>query len=514
MAAMTSRISRRAALTGGVAAAGAWLARPLAAGPRLTGDPFTLGVTSGSPTPTGIVLWTRLAPEPLHGGGMPDERVEVRWEVASDERFARVVRSGTFVAIPELAHSVHAEVEGLEPGRAYFYRFHVAGGSSPVGRTRTLPAPDARVDRLRLGYASCQHFEQGFYAAHRHLADEALDLMVFLGDYIYESSWGDDRVRRHSGGEVVTRTLAEYRDRHAQYKADPDLQALHAAAPWVVIWDDHEVVNDYAGDRSERLDFDFGARRAAAYRAFWEHMPLRMSQLPRADRLDLYGSLTWGRLARLHLLDGRQYKTPQACPKPGLGGGNVLPACPGIEGEDRSVLGRAQERWLDRALVEVERPWSVVAQPTLVAPVDRRPGPEPLVWTDGWDGYPAARRRLLASLARPEVGNPLVIGGDIHMFVAADLRAEGVEGEVVAAEVCGTSITSQGLSQAQVDRLAPENPHFHLARAETRGYVTLDVQPKRARFDLRSVDPGNRDAGREAVASFVVEAGRRGLQKV
>lgn len=483
----------------------------------MTGYPFTLGVASGSPSPNGFVLWTRLAPEPLHGGGMPDQRVAVRWEVASDEGFKKVVQKGTFIAIPELAHSVHAEVGGLEPGRPYFYRFFAEAEVSPTGRTRTLPNPDARVDRMKLGYASCQHFEQGYFAAHRHLVEEDLDLMIFLGDYIYESSWGQNRVREHSDGGIVARTLEAYRNRHAQYKTDRDLQTLHAAVPWLVVWDDHEVANDYAGLDSERLEPDFARRRAAAYQAYWEHMPLRMSQRPRgADLSRLYGRVQFGRLADIYLLDGRQYKSKQACPKPGMGGGNVLDTCPRIQQRDRSVLGRQQESWLQRSLRGASRSWNVVAQPTLLAPVDRRPGPGTLVWTDGWDGYPPARKRLMAQLAQGNVKNPLVIGGDVHMFVAADVRREPDQPEspVVAAEVCGTSITSQGLRQAQVDAVLPENPHIKLGRSDVRGYATLTTTVKASTFALRTVDDVTRpDAKISTLAKFAVEPGRAGLQK-
>ena len=484
---------------------------------RMSGYPFTLGVASGSPSPNGMVLWTRLAPEPLRGGGMPDKRTTVRWEVAHDEGFKKIAQKGSFQTIPELGHSVHAEVGGLEPNRVYFYRFFCEAEVSPVGRTRTLPNPDAKVDRMKLGYASCQHFEQGYFAAHRHLAAEDLDLMVFLGDYIYESSWGDARVRRHSDDEGVARSLVEYRNRHAQYKTDRDLQTLHGSVPWLLAWDDHEVANDYAGLNGERLDPDFALRRAAAYQAYWEHMPLRMSQRPRGPNLErLYARIQYGRLADLYVLDGRQYKSKQSCPKPGIGGGNVLPVCPGIADRSRSLLGRTQEAWLARGLKRTPRQWNVIAQPTLLAPVDRRPGPGTLVWTDGWDGYPAARKRLTAQLARKNVQNPLVIGGDVHMFAAADVHTDPArpDSPIAASEVCGTSITSQGLRQEQVDAVLPENPHIKLGRSDVRGYVTLEATPKGARFNLRTVDDVTRpDADISTLASFAVEPGRPGLQK-
>ncbi len=510
---MSFRLTRRSALAGALAGIVSPRAA-LAGGPRFSSYPFRLGVTSGSPTPTGVVLWTRLCPAPLHGGGMRDERVDVRWEVAKDEGFKTIAQKGSFVAIPELGHSVHAEVEGLEPGRAYFYRFFAGSEVSPVGRTCTLPAPDAAAARLKIGYASCQHYEQGYFAAHRHLLEEELDLMVFLGDYIYESTWGEDLVRWHSDGGAVIRTLDQYRNRHAQYKLDPDLQRLHGAVPWLVTWDDHEVVNDYASLVSERLEPDFAIRRQAAYQAYWEHMPLRMSQLPSGGSTRIYGTVSWGKLATLHVLDGRQYKTPQVCTKPGMGGGNFVPSCPEAEEKSRSFLGRAQEDWLHAELGKNAATWSLLAQQTVVAPIDRTPGEGRAVWTDGWSGYPAARRRLLASLQQPSVKNAFILGGDIHCWVAADLHAvpDDPDSIVVASEVCGTSITSQGPTNEGLEALKPENPHVHLA-ASYRGYTTLTLTPKSAVTALRKItNPKEPGSGVETLARFALEPGSRGMK--
>jgi len=262
--------------------------------------PFALGVASGSPRARSIVLWTRLAPLPLQGGGMEPVPCEVRWEIAADESFRRIVKSGAALASPERAHAVHVEVDGLDPAREYFYRFGTGDARSPTGRTRTAPAPGQGDERLRLAFASCQQFEQGYYGAHRHLADEGVDLVAFLGDYIYESSWGNDHVRKH--GTPEPRTLADYRNRYALYRSDPNLQASHACAPWIVVWDDHEVENDYADDRSEELDPDFLARRAAAYRAYFEHMPLRASVLREGNEVRIYDRYEWGSLATIHAL--------------------------------------------------------------------------------------------------------------------------------------------------------------------------------------------------------------------
>src|SRR5918992_1642867 len=244
---------------------------------RLTEYPFTLGVASGSPLPTSVVLWTRIAPE----GGAGRDPIPVDWEVAHDERFERIVQRDSVDAVAEDGHSVHVDVAGLEPARWYFYRFIAAGETSAVGRTRTAPRAGDRPERLRLAFGSCQQFEHGFYAAHRHLAAESLDLMLFVGDYIYEGRGSPGRVRRHVGGEA--RSLAQYRNRYAQYKSDPDLQRLHAAVPWLVTFDDHEVDNDYVGRHPLTPDSAFLQRRAAAYQAYFEHMPVR-GPAPRLHR--------------------------------------------------------------------------------------------------------------------------------------------------------------------------------------------------------------------------------------
>ena len=380
------------ALSGAATPATAAAARSL----RLPGYAFALGVASGYPLSDGVVLWTRLAPAPLEpGGGMPDLRVPIRWEVAEDERFRRIVRKGQTHAMPEWAHAVHVEVDGLRPGRWYWYRFIAAGEISSIGRTRTAPAVGERLDRLRFAFASCQHYEQGYYAAYRHMRRDELDLIVHLGDYIYESSGGRDPVRRHDAPEP--QTLEDYRMRYALYRGDPDLQGVHAHCPWLVTWDDHEVDNDYAGDRSQDDDYRawFLLRRAAAYRAYYEHMPLRRGMLPLGPHMRLHSRVAFGDLAAFHLLDGRQYRSYQACPRPGRGGANMVEECAERLDPTRSMLGETQERWLEAGLSASKAKWNVIAQQTLIAQIDTKPGDGQRFWTDAWDGYPAARRRLL-----------------------------------------------------------------------------------------------------------------------
>jgi alkaline phosphatase D len=499
-----------------IAATGFLSPRLAAANPRVrfSAYPFALGVASGSPTATGVVLWTRLAPEPLQGGGMDPEAIEVRWEVAHDGKFTRIVKRGTASAEPERAHAVHVEVEGLDPGRWYHYRFLAGGVASAAGRTRTAPAAGRGDDRLRLALGSCQHYEHGWFVAHRHLAAESPDLVAFVGDYIYESSRRQGAVRRHHGPEPTT--LAGYRDRHAQYKTDPDLQAAHACAPWILTWDDHEVDNDYANDRGEDLDPRFLERRAAAYRAYLEHLPLRPGVLRPDGEVRLYGTHAWGDFANLFVLDDRQYRDPQACPRPSRGGSSVVGAeCEERLRGDRTLLGAAQERWLDGAFAASKARWNLVVQQTLMAPAGRPADRGMRHWTDGWDGYPAARERLLEALAKSGAQNPVVLGGDVHASYVSDLhrRPADRDSPVVAAEFCGTSISASGATAAMVAQIREANPHIRHADPTRRGYTLLDIGRERLEARLRVVDSvASREAGVSTAATFFVRAGRPGLE--
>lgn len=513
--------SRRAFLagSGGFAVALAIPFSGVLARPRFTGNPFALGVASGCPTPDGFVLWTRLAPEPLAGGGMPPAGVEVDWEIAADEAFRNIVRRGREIATPGYAHSVHAEVAGLEPSQWYWYRFHAGGTTSPAARTRTAPAAGAALDRLRFAFASCQQYEQGYYAAYRHMAGEDLDLVIHLGDYIYESSWGRNHVRAHGAPEPVT--LDEYRNRYALYKTDADLQAAHAAFPWLVTWDDHEVQNDYANDRSQRLDPPelFLLRRAAAYQAFYEHMPLPAAMRPRGPALQLYMRAAFGRLAEFSVLDTRQYRSHQVCPRPGRGGSNTVDAdeCRARLDPGLTMLGAAQESWLHDGLAASGARWNMIAQQTLMAQADRMPGAGQQFWTDGWDGYPQARKRLLDFISARRISNPVVIGGDVHMSVVADLKTDfdDARAPVVATEFTGTSITSQGPSRQRVDTILAENPHIKFANGARRGYTLIELTPQRCLARLRTIDNATDPHARiRDLAAFTVEDGRPGAQQI
>jgi alkaline phosphatase D len=484
--------------------------------PTFTAYPFSLGVASGWPLPMGVVLWTRLAPEPLDGGGLERETIPVRWEVANDERFAEIVQAGVVDAIPSRAHSVHVEVGRLEPARWYFFRFIAGAEVSPTGRTRTAPARSSLPERLRFAFASCQHYEHGYYAAHRHAADEDLDLVVFLGDYIYEGTSPRPRVRRHVGGEA--RTLADYRTRHAQYKTDRDLQRLHAAVPWLVTWDDHEVDNNYARERSETLDPEFLRRRSAAYRAYFEHMPLREAARLSGGGMLLRSRVDMGRLARFHVLDGRQYRSPQACPPPGRGGANVVDdRCRELFAPERTMLGAAQERWLVDGLRAVPQRWNFIAQQTLIARHGRVINGRRRWGTDSWDGYHAARRRLLRAIDDNRVRSCVILTGDAHSNFVCDLKTSFTDAQspVVATELCGTSISSFGPPQTNIDRVLADNPHIRFGRSTNRGYVALEVTPERCIARLRVVDDAeDPNAAVSTQATFAIEAGRPGAQPV
>ncbi len=478
---------------------------------------FGLGVASGHPRADRLVLWTRLTGEAL------PEQVPVAWELATDESFRHIAARGTDMAEAAWAHSVHAEPGDLQPGRWYWYRFTALGQRSRVGRTRTAPASDAReTGPLRYAIASCQRWDHGHYAAWRHLATQELDLVLFLGDYIYEYASPPIALRLHQG--PMTRTLEDYRARYAQYKSDPALQAAHAIAPWLVVWDDHEIENDYANDTQQTADPDWRWRRAAATQAYWEHLPLPKAMRPRGTDFRLYGRYDWGRLARIHLLDDRQYRDPQVCPRPGRAGGSNtvrLQDCPALMDPRRSLLGADQERWLAEGW-DRERGWNLVGQQTLMSRFEwsGHASPEPAgrtYWTDGWDGYTPSRNRLLGVVAEKRVPNVVVLGGDVHAHYVSDLKADYDDptSPVIATEFCGTSIASRGMEQAKVEPLLPLNPHIRYARADKRGYVafTLDAQGLDARL-YGVVDPRDPRSDVETLARFHVEAGRAGAQSV
>jgi alkaline phosphatase D len=477
-------------------------------------DPFTLGVASGDPIDTGMVLWTRLAPDPLQGdGGMRPEAVEVEWEVADDQSMKRVVRRGVALATPQLGHSVHAEVDGLEPDRWYWYRFRAGEAESTIGRTRTLPAPTAQPESLRFAFASCQHYEHGLFTAYEHMVKDPLDLIVHLGDYIYEQGAQRGKVRKHIGKEVET--LDEYRVRYAQYRTDPLLQAAHIHCPWLVTWDDHEFDNNYAGDVSEHKNDDparFLARRADAYQAYYEMMPLRRRSIPRGPHMRLYRKSSFGRLAEFLVLDTRQYRTDQP------NGDRASDLNAAALDPRNTLLGPAQAGWLRASLLESEATWNVLAQQVMMGMVDIAPGDPKRYSMDQWPSSAHERMELVKFLADRRVPNPVILTGDIHQNWVNDLRVDDRQAEtpVVATEFVGTSITSGGngvREEANQAALLAENPcvRFHNAQ---RGYVRCTVTPGSWRSDFIVVEDVTRP-GAPAVdrASFVVESGVPGAKQ-
>ncbi|MEV5614113.1 alkaline phosphatase D family protein [Streptomyces sp. NPDC052225] len=490
---------------------------------KITGDPFTLGLASGDPLPDSVLLWTRLAPSPYElGGGLPAERVEVRWELALDERFRRVIRRGTATAHPEFNHSVHVEVDHLAPGRVYYYRFRAGRWVSETGRTRTAPAAASHASALTLAAVSCQAYHDGYYTAYKHLAEDDVDVVFHLGDYLYEYAVTSVGGARNYTDRVLpavfnkeTTTLDDYRLRYALYKTDPDLRAAHAAHPFVVTWDDHETENNYAGDVDENGDppAEFLLRRASAYRAYWENQPLRRPQLPTGPDARLYRRLQWGRLAQFDILDTRQYRTDQA-----NGDGWKSPT-PESEAASQTLPGFTQERWLIDGWRHSRALWNVVPQQVTFARRNNPAAGNTTLSMDSWDGYPASRERLLKGADAARVQNLMVLTGDVHVSYAMDIKrdVDDADSRTVGTEIVTTSITSGKDGSARPSNWAnylARNPHMKHYNGQ-RGYATVALGEQSARADFKTVPavtvPG---AALTTAASFVTEVGKQGLHPV
>lgn len=505
-------VNRRLFLLGGMAAASAvavpaWANARTGAGTLALPYPFTLGVASGDPAPDSVVLWTRLAPTPLAldgFGGMPDATYTVRWAVYADESLTNLVQDGYVATSRAVGHSVHVIPRGLQPGREYFYRFHVDGHTSPVGRTRTSPAGGAAVSQLKFCFASCQHFEEGWYHAHRGMLADNPDLVVFLGDYIYEKPSGqpaDLKVRSYVQRTEAT-ALAHYRVIHGQYRTDPNLRGVHAAVPWVWLFDDHEVDNNW------NMSVPDSARKTAAFKAFYENMPLRVA--PSGASIQQYRRLHWGNLARFHLLDTRQYRTPQAA----SGDCDTMVGKP-----DRTLTGDAQERWLLDAFTQHPATWDLIAQQVFFAQRDDDSDPATCAnGPDAWDGYVPARRRIAQGWVDRDVPNPVVLTGDVHRHWAADLRLDydNHSAPVIGSELVTTSATSYhpGPDPGPTDPFWGHNPHVKYARNQ-RGYVRATVTPSELRADFVTIsnvrEPDPAKVTISTHRSFAIEAGTRGL---
>jgi len=485
--------------------------------PAFPADPFSLGVASGDPDAAGAVIWTRLAPRPLDpDGGMPPEAVNVSWELAADDSFRRVVATGMATATPALGHSVHVEVRGLPPDRHWWYRFRSGDATSPVGHTRTFPEPGRLPDRLKLAVTSCQNYEQGLFTAYEQMARDDLDLVCHLGDYIYEYEAGrNGKVRTHAGPEIAS--LGDYRVRHAQYRADPLLHRMHAACPWLVAWDDHEFDNDYAAGVSEEAGVEpaaFLERRANAFQAYYEAMPLRASCRPRGPDMRIWRRVRFGELADFFVLDTRQYRDDQPH------GGRRGPLDEAALDPSRTMLGRRQRSWLCGELVSSTATWNVLAQQVMMGMVGFRKGADGLGYSmDQWPGYAAERAGLLRFLRERRVANPVVLTGDIHSAWANELRVDDHRPEEppVATEFVATSLSSGGNGPqrpANLDDLLADNPgvRYHDAR---RGYVRCTVTPHEWRSDFMVVDDVLAPGGTTTVEkSLVIDAGDPRLETV
>ena len=500
----------------GLGAAAAPLTTPSAsAAPKNHASPFTLGIASGDPTPTGIVLWTRLALDPLAEdgvGAMGSKKVMVHWQISEDPQMHRVVRAGTEAALPQFGFAVHAEVEGLRPGREYYFRFRTGRHESRIGRTRTLPAAESR-ESLRAIAVSCSHWEGGHFTAYHHAAQERPDVVLALGDYIYEGKEGTSTIRRHVGGTCLT--LADYRRRYAQYKTDPNLQELHAAAPWIVSWDDHEIQDNWAGlFPKDGVPSDaWTARKAAGMRAFWENMPLRRSRIPHDTSLPLHRRFRWGRVADLHVLDTRQFRDLQACHN---GGKNWwFTDCAAMADPSRTILGAEQKRWLIDGFDRTEAAWQVLQQGVFFARRDSKVGPGETLSSDAWDGYSADRDAMRDAWAARGL-DATVLTGDVHVHFANEIKADfrDVSSPTVGTELVTSSITSGGDGSEEAGGQAnvlKENPHIKFIN-NRRGYVSVDWHMDRMDARYMTV-PFVEKVGApiEVKRAFSVPRGQQGL---
>jgi alkaline phosphatase D len=482
---------------------------------------FAHGVASGLPTPKGITLWTRVSDLTRSS--------RLTLEVATDKHFRHVVKRQDVIADATKDFSVHAAVGKLKPAHEYFYRFHTKNKNSRVGTFRTLPPADSNTP-IKIGFYSCQSYEAGYFTAQGALAKEKdLDLVLCLGDYIYEHHYYDgpaaraDTTGANKDGDV--QTLAEYRQKYRFYQADKNLQDLHAAHPFVVIWDDHEVEDNYAGANPDSASTDpankennneyprrvpFGDRRKNGYKAFFEAMP-RIA--PKGGRI--YGSLKLGNMAELFLTDTRQYRDPQPC------NDAQITNCPDDLQPGRTFLGAAQKTWLKDALPKSKAKWSLLGSETMMMALDAAPNQH--ANQDQWDGYSAEREEVLTEFLNKGVDNLVVLSGDIHTFIAGDLYTNGeTSGKPIGTELVGGSATSFGLPEelgipsATLESLRQaSNPHTTFAEFDHRGYCVVTADKDKLIGEFKQVSDAKVPNGTiSTLAKFQVDSGTPKLRKI
>ena len=541
---------KTASATSSIVVAPAFIKTALGDGSNLNSDLFALGVASGDPGRHSVVLWTRLVGDPLTGQGLPDEPIELQWEIATDPGMVNIINGDRIVADPRDGHAVRVLARRLPACRWYYYQFRALGKfkghQSRVGRTRTFPRrfgdgnAQCRSDEMRFAFVSCQNYTQGFFAAWNDVAQQDIDFVVHTGDYIYENGATSTPIfpdRNHIGSEIFS--VEEYRNRYALYRLDQDLQEAHAQFPFIVTWDDHEVDNNYAKNQAEEgapfQDEAFIERKRNAYQVFAESMPIRRRFSDRSGRLSLARRIQFGRLADFHVLDTRQFRSDQPAGD-GFGStdenvdpttaailedvfGQTLFDASGIENPRASLLGFGQEIWLAKNLIFSRSHWNVLAQQIMVMPWNLREtgrlsvqfGPdfdgkdqvlaaignlENILNVDAWDGYPASRRRLLRLLDLARPNNPIVLTGDIHSAWAAHLLEDFEDpgnSEILATEFVCTSVSSTFASvdprptDSIVNAGIPDNPHIRLFDGRFRGYCLCDVTRQRWKTTYRGV---------------------------
>jgi alkaline phosphatase D len=476
------------------------------------GYPFSLGVASGDPTANSVVLWTRLAPAPLRDDQLLD-RVSVDWVIAKDPALNEILQTGQVTALPRNAHCVHVEPVNLDPDTVYYYRFEAQGKLSPVGRTKTLPSPGVDLSKFTIALTSCMEYSQGYFSAYRDILDRQPDLVIHNGDYIYEAPSGTVRPYPVSS---EARTLTEYRSLYAQYRQDAALREAHAQFPWIVMWDDHEIVNDSGPNHflpSSRnvpmSDDEYQLRRRAAAKAFLEHMPLRAALAGKEGEAPVfYERSVVGDLLELNYLDVRSYRDKPVCIENQSMG---FADCPDAHDPARSMLGDTQEHWLYKNFGTAGCKWNCLAQTTVMAPFDRAAGPEVNYETDGWDNYAANRDRIMQHIGQHDIRNCVALGGNIHAYYAG-IVSSGLT------EIVTTSITASGGGSKRyndVNGRRDENPSLQFFDNRYHGYTLLEFGCEKIQATLRTVaDIEVENSPITTLATMSVEDGKVGVNIV